>query len=79
MKISKGEKIVYGIFIFVLIMVNPPIINLFNNYCIKNPLTFGWPTMLIWLNFWYAVAVIAFLIGVLKIKSWKKDYEDKIK
>ncbi|GFI62097.1 hypothetical protein IMSAG049_01270 [Clostridiales bacterium] len=76
MKISKGEKIVYAIFIIVLIMVNPPILNFVNDYAINNPLTFGWPTLLVWLNLWYIIAIIDFLIGAIKIKSWKKDYDD---
>ncbi len=75
MKLSTGEKIVYGIFILVLIMVNPPVLNLVNNYVLQKPFTFGWPTLLVWLDFWYVVAIIDFLIGVLKIKSWKKEYQ----
>ena len=58
MKLSFGEKITYAIFILVLIMVNPPVINTVNQYCMKTPLTFGWPTMLVWLDFWYLVGVI---------------------
>lgn len=75
MKLSKGEKLLYGIFVLVLIMVNPPILNIINNYVLKNPFTFGWPTFLVWLDFWYVVAIIDFLVGVIKIKSWKKDYD----
>lgn len=74
MKLSLGEKIVYAIFILVLIMVNPPVLNLVNNYALQQPFTLGWPTLLVWLDFWYVVAIAAFLIGILKIKSWKKDY-----
>ncbi len=76
MRLSKGEKIVYLIFIIVLIMVNPPILNLVNDYAVNNPLTFGNPTVLVWLNIWYVIAIVDFLIGAIKIKSWKKDYDD---
>ncbi|MGE5631916.1 MAG: hypothetical protein ACM3TR_12585 [Caulobacteraceae bacterium] len=75
MKLSAGEKFVYGIFVLVLIMVNPPILNSINNYAVKNPFTFGWPTLLVWLDFWYVIAVVDFLVGVITIKSWKKDYD----
>ncbi|MCI1958525.1 MAG: hypothetical protein LKJ25_02755 [Clostridia bacterium] len=77
MKLSKGEKILCSVFILVLIMVNPPVINIVNDYCINNPIMSGWPTMLIWLNLWYIVAIVAFLIGALKIKTWKKDFDEK--
>lgn len=78
MKLSTGEKVVYAIFALVLVMVNPPILNSINNYALEKPFTFGWPTMLVWLDFWYIVAVVDFLVGVITIKSWKKDY-DKFK
>lgn len=76
MRLSKGEKIVYACFVLVLLMVNPPIVNLVSDYAKTHPFVFGWPTLLVWLNAWYLIAIVAFLIGVLKIKSWKKDYED---
>ncbi|MEA5060228.1 hypothetical protein SDC9_135936 [bioreactor metagenome] len=75
MKLSTGEKIVYAIFAVVLIMVNPPILQAVNNYAIAKPFTFGWPTLLVWLDFWYVVGTATFLIGVLKIKAWGKDYQ----
>ncbi len=74
MKPSKGEKLVYGTFILVLIMVNPPVLNVINRYAIQKPFTMGWPTLLVWLDFWYVAAIAAFLAGALKIKSWNKDY-----
>lgn len=76
MRLSKGEKIVYGIFILVLIMVNPPIVNLVSDFAKPHPFVLGWPTLLVWLDVWYAAAIVAFLVGVLKIKAWKKDYDD---
>ena len=76
MKVSKGEKIVYGIFVLVLIMVNPPIVHQISDFAETNPFVLGWPTLLVWLDVWYAVAIVAFLVGVLKIKAWKKDYDD---
>lgn len=74
MKLSKGEKIVYSILILSLIMINPPILNLVNNYAKENPLIWNFPTLWLWLQLWYIVAITAFLIGAIKIKSWKKEY-----
>lgn len=75
MKSSRNEKFVYGVFILVLIMVNPPILNIVNSYVLENPLTLGWPTMFVWLEFWYLAAIIDFFVGVITIESWKKDYD----
>ncbi|WP_052447564.1 hypothetical protein [Clostridium polynesiense] len=74
MKITTGEKIVYSILLLSLIMVNPPILNYVNNYAVDNPIMFNRPTMYLWLQLWYFIAIIAFLIGAVTIKRWKKDY-----
>ncbi|MDO5016024.1 MAG: hypothetical protein Q4E09_03345 [Eubacteriales bacterium] len=76
MKLSKGEKAVHLMFIISLIMANPPILGLVNNYAKDNPLTFGYPTMWVWLEFWYAVAIAAFLIGALTIRNWQTEEQD---
>lgn len=76
MKLSRGEKTVYAILLLVLIMVNPPIVNMVSDYAAAHPFLFGWPTLLVWLNLWYVVGIIDFLAGVLTIRSWKKDYEE---
>ncbi len=76
MKISKGEKIIYFIFIISLIMVNPPVLGLVNNYAKINPLTWGYPTLWLWLQLWYLIAIVAFLIGAIKLGNWQKEYEE---
>lgn len=77
MKLSTNEKAVYAIFLLVLIMVNPPIVNIVSNYAKTHPFVLGWPTLLVWLNAWYIIALIDFLVGVLTIRSWKKDYNEE--
>lgn len=77
MKLSTNEKAVYAIFLLVLIMVNPPIVNIVSDYAKTHPFVLGWPTLLVWLNAWYIIALIDFLVGVLTIRSWKKDYNEK--
>lgn len=74
MKISKGEKRLYIILILSLIMVNPPVLNVINNYAKENPILWNYPTLWLWLQFWYIIGIIAFLIGAIKIKSWNKEY-----
>ncbi len=75
MKISKAEKIIYFIFIISLIMVNPPVLNLVNNYSKTKPLTWGYPTLWLWLQLWFLISIIAFLIGAIKLDNWKKEYK----
>lgn len=73
MELSANEKAIYGILLLVLIMVNPPVINIVSNYAQAHPFVLGWPTLLVWLNAWYVIAIIAFLVAVLTILSWEKD------
>lgn len=77
MKLSANEKAIYGILLLVLIMVNPPAVNIVSNYAKTHPFILGWPTLLVWLNTWYVIAIIAFLAGILTIRSWKKDYNEE--
>lgn len=74
MKKSKGEIAFYIILIISLVMLNPPILNIINKYAYKNPLTFGFPTLWVWLEFWYIVLIIDFLVSAIKLKSWKIEY-----
>jgi len=70
---SRGEKLFYLIIILMVIMCNPPVMVLINNWAIKKPITFGFPTFWVWLQFWYTIGVVAFLIAAFKIDHWKKD------
>ena len=45
----------YIILMLSVLMVNPPILPFVNTYCAAHPMTFGWPTLFLWLEFWYAV------------------------
>ena len=74
MKRDKNENIVYIILIISLIMVNPPIINLVNNYVKANPIMLGFPTMWLWLQLWFVIPIIAFLIGAITLEGWQKEY-----
>ena len=77
MKKNKGLMCFYIILIVAVLMVNPPIVYLFNSYCAAHPLTFGWPTMFIWLEFWYTVMVVDFIVAALKLKAWNCSQDEK--
>lgn len=72
-----GSTIFYVIMIISVIMVNPPVVYWFNDYCVANPLTCGWPTMFLWLEFWYTVMVIDFLICAWKLPAWDCHQDNK--
>lgn len=74
MKMNKGEIIFYVILVISLIMVNPPVLSLINQYAITHPITCGYPTLWIWLELWYAVMIIDFLVAAIKLKSWQTEY-----
>jgi len=70
-KISGGEIIFYLIIAVSVIMVNPPIMWMVNRHAIQNPLTFNFPTIWLWLQFWYAVMIISFVISAIYLKRWR--------
>lgn len=69
-KLSKGEWVFYIILVISVLMVNPPILGVVNQYCIANPLTFSYPTLWLWLEFWYVVMIVDFVVAAVKIKRW---------
>ena len=52
------------------------VMGMVNEYAYMNPITFGWPTIIVWLDFWYIVAVVAFIAGAFLIESWQRDYKE---
>ena len=63
MKKSKGTLWFFLILVVSVLMVNPPIVYLFNDYCVENPITFGWPTMFLWLLPLVGLAIGCRLLG----------------
>lgn len=79
-KKDKGTLWFYIVLVFSVLMVNPPVLPLVNDYCIANPLTSGWPTLFIWLEFWYVVMIADFLIAAARLKAWDcSKYDPEIK
>lgn len=70
MKKQKGVVWFFIILILGVLMVNPPILPLVNQYCTAHPMTFGWPTLFLWLEFWYIVMIADFLVSAIKLKAW---------
>lgn len=77
MKKSKGTFWFYLILVVCVLMVNPPIVYLFNDYCAAHPITFGWPTMFLWLEFWFTVMVVDFIVAAVKLKAWDCHQDQK--
>lgn len=70
MKRSSGLFWFYAVLLFSVLMVNPPILNAVNAYCQGTPLTFGFPTLWLWLEFWYGVMILDFLVTAIALKEW---------
>ncbi|MFW6266701.1 MAG: hypothetical protein ACOC21_03940 [Halanaerobiales bacterium] len=70
---TKGEKLFWTVIIAMLLAVNPPILNLINEYSSNNTLTLGFPTFWLWLEFWYTLGAGAFLIAAFKIEKWREE------
>ena len=76
-KMSKGTIAFYVILVVSVLMVNPPIVYWVNDYCVQHPITFGWPTMFLWLELWYTVMVVDFLVAAIKLKAWNCHQDKK--
>lgn len=70
MKNFSGTFYFYAVLIFSVLMVNPPVLNAVNAYCQGTPLTFGFPTFWLWLEFWYGVMILDFLVAAVTLKEW---------
>lgn len=76
-KFSKGEIWFYVVLIISVLMVNPPILGIINRYCEAHLLTFSFSTMWLWLEFWFTVMTVDFVIAALKIKRWSCWQDNK--
>ena len=76
-KKSKGEVLFYVILVISVLMVNPPILGVVNNYCQTHPLTWSYPTLWIWLEFWFGVMIVDFVIAAWKLKAWNCSQDQK--
>ena len=72
MDMLKQEKFYIFIFILTLLCVNPPVLVWVNQYAVDHPLTLGYPTVWVWLQFWYFIACFFFLLGACLLPAWNK-------
>ncbi len=75
MSLSLGEKIFYVIIILAIILSNPPILNIVNEYCKTHPLTLSFPTFWLYLEIVWTIVIVSFAIAALKIEKWRKIEE----
>lgn len=79
-KRDKGTLVFYIILVVSVLMVNPPILPYVNAFCEAHPLTGGWPTLFLWLEFWYVVMIVDFLVAAIRLKAWDcSKYDPEIK
>jgi hypothetical protein len=73
-----GEKVLITIVIIAIILSNPPILNIVNEYCKTHPLTLGFPTLWLYLEVIWTIVIISFAIAALKIKKWG-ELDERVK
>lgn len=74
MRAKRETMIVAVFFIITLIMTNPPVVNWVSSWAENTPLLFGWPTLWVWLQFWYMVMIVGFIYFGLSFSSWNVEY-----
>ncbi len=74
MKKGKDAPTWFWIFMIIaLLMTNPPILNLINGYAKSVPLTMSWPTLWLWLQFWYLAMLGAIIYLAVKDPQWQAE------
>ena len=76
-KKNPGVILFYVILVVSVLMVNPPILPLINNYCVAHPILFGWPTLYLWLELWYGIMIVDFLVAAIALKPWNCAQDEK--
>lgn len=66
---NRSEKTVLIATLVAIFLSNPPVLNIVNSYCKNNPLTFGWPTLWLYLTVVWTAVIIIFGIMVSKEKT----------
>jgi hypothetical protein len=74
----RNNRLVWGFLIFTVVMVNPPVVQWVNDWAKDNPLLFGWPTLWLWLEFWYMVMIVGLFIFAFVLPSWKARYVEEV-
>ena len=65
---DKGTLWFYIVLVVSVLMVNPPILPVINDFCTVHPLTWGWPTLFLW------------LVAAIRLKAWDcSKYDPAIK
>jgi hypothetical protein len=67
----RESRIIWIFFLITILMVNPPILTWLNVWFKAHPLVGGWPTLWLYLTFWYVVMLGGFLYFALKFRTWQ--------
>jgi hypothetical protein len=70
---ARESRIVWLFFLVTILMVNPPVLTTVNAWFVGRPLLWGWPTMWLYLSFWYLVMLGGFIYFALRFKSWQAE------
>ncbi len=63
------EKVLVVVVIAAILLSNPPILNYVNDYCKTALLTFGVPTLWLYLTTIWSVVILMFIITAVTVKE----------
>lgn len=66
---SPMEKILVVVVFIAILLSNPPILNYVNEYCKKSLLTFGVPTLWLYLTLIWSAVIVVFAITAATTKE----------
>lgn len=72
--VKQERKTVWIFFLITILMVNPPVLTWANEWVKQMPLLFGWPTLWLYLTFWYVVMWGGLVYFAISFKSWQVDF-----
>lgn len=70
---NRENAIAWAFFLVTVLAVNPPVLTAVNRYFVIQPLLAGWPTMWLYLTFWYVVMLIGFVFFAMRFRSWQVE------
>ncbi|HEX6988262.1 MAG TPA: hypothetical protein VF282_02240 [Bacillota bacterium] len=71
--IKRENRLVWVFFLVTVLMVNPPILYWLNGWFQARPLLMGWPTLWLYLTFWYVVMLGGFVYFAARLPSWQAE------
>lgn len=64
------RRVLTTTFVGLLLLANPPLLLVVNDYARQSPLTFGWPTLWVYMWFLTAITLLVWLWAAARARLW---------